>query len=142
LGVSYERMVFSEDERSLESKSTCTDTEPSHELNDCSTIAADGRRTGIKRGSSKREHGRMADHQLEEDHLCQERAYELEKMREEELLSFKDWHRRIKAARLRGNARQRKTKREQDEQKAMEAARCFAEPIRPKPPLPKKLVSL
>lgn len=61
---------------------------------------------------------------------------------DEERMTFKDWHRRLRAAELRGNARRWKAKRAQDEQKAMEAASSFAQPIRPKPPLPLKLISL
>ncbi|WKX88023.1 hypothetical protein Q1695_007994 [Nippostrongylus brasiliensis] len=95
-----------------------------------------------KRAPLKRDQTQMCEDDLELAHFYQERVYEREKVRDEELLSFKDWRRRIRAAQLRENARRRKTKRDQDEQKAMEAARLFAEPIRRKAPLPKKLVSL
>ncbi|KAK6051436.1 hypothetical protein COOONC_11059 [Cooperia oncophora] len=77
-------------------------------LKDSPKTTVSGRARGSQNGSNKRDHSQISDSQLEEDHLFQERAYEREKMRDEELLSYKDWHRTNKAADSERMRRQRK----------------------------------
>ncbi|WKX88022.1 hypothetical protein Q1695_007994 [Nippostrongylus brasiliensis] len=131
-----ESMGFSDEDRCYKAE-VDEDTESPGKMKDCEIGKEPAKRAPLKRDQTQ-----MCEDDLELAHFYQERVYEREKVRDEELLSFKDWRRRIRAAQLRENARRRKTKRDQDEQKAMEAARLFAEPIRRKAPLPKKLVSL
>ncbi|KHJ87956.1 hypothetical protein OESDEN_12256 [Oesophagostomum dentatum] len=104
-------------------------------ISDTSTI--------IRKSNSGATPGGWNDARLERDHIEQELEYGRKQLMEEEAKSYKDYNRRLKAAEIRQKLKRRRTKRAEDEQKAMEAAKSFAMPIHRKGQVPpKKLVSL
>ncbi|VDL81933.1 unnamed protein product [Nippostrongylus brasiliensis] len=96
-------MGFSDEDRCYKAE-VDEDTESPGKMKDCEIGKEPAKRAPLKRDQTQ-----MCEDDLELAHFYQERVYEREKVRDEELLSFKDWRRRIRAAQLRENARRRKT---------------------------------